>query len=365
MIVYNEELFLRDCLASIRHIADEIVIVDTGSTDSTKTIAEKFGARIFDFPWRGDFAAARNESLKHARGEWVLYIDADERLQPVERSYLESFLAKPDHHAAFTVLFHPHSNYTAYREYRLFRNDPRIRFKGVIHETIVPAIYHVAGEDKLDIGQCDLTIRHLGYDGDQAYKHRRNIPLLKNHLAKDPERIYCWWNLGYALNGVGDTEGADRAWETGINHIRKKKRLEPADSQPYAELIRHRYMKGQNISELLDEAMALFPDQYLLIWLKAMILKDTNQTQEAVRLFKQLVSVDTNDLNGGILAYDVRIFGSLSLEPLAECYYKMGRFKESASFYARVEESEPENIEYKIKRQFVSVRAGYFEDGSP
>lgn len=80
MIVRNEEQTLGPCLASVRDLADEIVIVDTGSTDRTRELARAAGARVFDFPWVDDFAAARNESLRHATGSWILWLDADDRL---------------------------------------------------------------------------------------------------------------------------------------------------------------------------------------------------------------------------------------------------------------------------------------------
>lgn len=80
MIVKNEERFLPGCLESVKGLVDEIVIVDTGSTDGTKKIAESCRAKIIDFKWCDDFSAARNESLRHVTGDWVLYLDADERL---------------------------------------------------------------------------------------------------------------------------------------------------------------------------------------------------------------------------------------------------------------------------------------------
>ena len=77
MIAKNEDADLANCLDSVKDIANEIIIVDTGSTDKTKAIAKKFNAKIFDFKWVDDFSAARNESLKHAAKEWILILDAD------------------------------------------------------------------------------------------------------------------------------------------------------------------------------------------------------------------------------------------------------------------------------------------------
>ena len=81
MITKNEEKFLELCLNSVKSIVDEIIIVDTGSTDKTKEIAKKFNAKIIDFKWIDDFSAAKNESLKHATRDWVLVLDADEVIE--------------------------------------------------------------------------------------------------------------------------------------------------------------------------------------------------------------------------------------------------------------------------------------------
>src|SRR6185369_15137649 len=79
-IVKDETARLAACLESVSGTVDEIVIVDTGSTDDTVELARARGARVVSWAWRDDFAAARNESLRHARGDWVLVLDADERL---------------------------------------------------------------------------------------------------------------------------------------------------------------------------------------------------------------------------------------------------------------------------------------------
>lgn len=354
MIVRDEERFLEGCLNSIRYVVDEIVIVDTGSIDQTKEIAGKFNARIFDFPWRGDFSSARNEALKHCLGEWILYIDADERLRPIEKSQVRCLLS--DHSkVAFTVKFHPYSGYTAYNEYRIFRNDPRIRFNGVIHETMIPSIRAVAAEDHLKIGASNLIIDHIGYDEDQKHKHMRNLPLLRRQLELEPKKVYCWWHLGVVLNGLGDEEGAEEAWKSAIEVIRDKKTVDPADSQPYYDLIRLKYEKGKDVTELIKEAQALFPENYLIMWINGMMLMNKQDFEDAIPLFKYLTSIDATELDGGPLAYDARIFNVLSYEPMATCYYKLGRFKESEIYYALAERFDPDNLEYKTKRMYVAA----------
>ena len=93
MIVRNEERNLPSCLAGVAELVDEIIVVDTGSTDGTKEQAAKWDAKVFDFPWVDDFSAARNESLRHATGDWILWLDADDRLDAINCRRLREVLA--------------------------------------------------------------------------------------------------------------------------------------------------------------------------------------------------------------------------------------------------------------------------------
>src|SRR5258708_28709972 len=88
MMVRNKKRTLPACLASIADVVDEIIVVDTGSTDATKSVAFRHGAKVFDFPWIDHFAAARNESLRHATGPWVFWLDADDRVDEQNRETL-------------------------------------------------------------------------------------------------------------------------------------------------------------------------------------------------------------------------------------------------------------------------------------
>lgn len=354
MIVRNEEKFLGGCLESISGIVDEIVVVDTGSEDRTREIALQHGARVFDFPWNGDFAAARNDALNRCRGEWILYIDADERLGPADKSYVTEILSDKSK-VAYTLLFYPIVGYTAYPEHRIFRNDPRIRFEGVIHESMMGGIRRVAREDGLNVGRSELMIDHLGYEGDLTHKHIRNVPLLKEQIENDPERVYLRWQLGAGLLGLGDESGAEKAWMDAIEIVRKKKTVEHTDSHPYYDMIKLLNNTGRDFSYLLDESLELFPDNYLLIWTKAMKLMHDQKFQDAALLFESLAGTDPKDVDGQFLAYNAGIFGELSYEPLATCYFKLGRLEESGRYYSLALSCDPENKEYRTKHKLVSA----------
>src|SRR6516225_12200315 len=104
LIVRNEVANLPACLQSAADLVDEIIVVDTGSTDRTKEVAARFHARIFDFLWVDSFAAARNESLCHATGQWVFWLDADDRLDEANRARLrELFAALGGESAAYSM----------------------------------------------------------------------------------------------------------------------------------------------------------------------------------------------------------------------------------------------------------------------
>ena len=109
MIAKNEEKHLEECLNSVKELVDEVIIVDTGSTDKTKQIGKKFNAKIYDFKWIDDFSAARNKSLKHATKDWILVLDADEVLDKEALKVIKDELVKNKENDAFLFI---HKNYT-------------------------------------------------------------------------------------------------------------------------------------------------------------------------------------------------------------------------------------------------------------
>ena len=145
MIVKNEEDVLERCLESAAELVDEIIIVDTGSTDRTKEIAARFTGQIYDFPWRDDFAAARNESFSHASMDYCLWLDADDVLLEADRAAFLTLKETLD--PAVSVVMAPYHTgfddsgrvtFSYYRE-RLIKNRAGMRWEGAVHEAVAPA----------------------------------------------------------------------------------------------------------------------------------------------------------------------------------------------------------------------------------
>jgi hypothetical protein len=196
MIVRDEEAMLPGCLESLGPC--ELVVVDTGSRDRTKEIAKAAGARIIDFTWCDDFAKARNFALEHCTGEWVLYVDADERVSGELWAELEKL---PDTAGAAAVLMRnvqAHGHVREARLLRVFRRDDSIRFKFPIHEDVSESVSAYLQRTGKKLVELKGGIEHLGYE--RAYaasrgKRQRDQALLEKHLAADPTNLYSHFKL--------------------------------------------------------------------------------------------------------------------------------------------------------------------------
>ena len=202
MIVKNEEKSLPRCLGSVRGLVDEIVIIDTGSEDNTASIAESLGAKVYHIPWPGDFSAARNESLKKAGGNWILYLDADETLDPNGYPDCIRKVASDSEVTAWSVPIRSYQwESTAYGvtvNIRLFRNLPRLLFENEVHERIEPALARMGAK----IATAPFFIDHYGYRvPPEAMKEKleRNLLLSQKHLERDPQDPYCLYYIGSSL----------------------------------------------------------------------------------------------------------------------------------------------------------------------
>ena len=273
MIVKNEEANLRSCLESVRTLVDEIIVVDTGSTDRTTEIAQSYGAKIHFFPWNDDFSSARNESLKYATGEWILVLDADEVLDVkdhisirqliaakgvdayslVQRTYLKrSACADWISLEAETELARGCHGYITSRLVRLFRNNEHVCFKGRVHEQVeIDLLY----QNKV-IVTTDIPIHHYG-----------NI-LGQNSLRRKQE---LYLRIGY-----------------------DKLKDQPFDHNTLCELGVVHLELGQvkEAEEVLRRAYEISPKNIRTAFNFAVVLYRLNRLQEAGEIYERIIKMD-------------------------------------------------------------------------
>jgi len=222
MIVRNEKRVLAECLESARPFAWEVIVVDTGSTDRTVEIARGCGARVVEMAWPDSFAEARNESLRHATGRWVLWLDADDVLPwATGEALVHAAQQAPENVCGFIVpvqfvdegstLERPVG--TRVDHVKLFRRHPDLRWEGRIHEQILGSLRQVFGPDRCEVarlvhqGGDPALVLHANYDTSvegQAGKRRRDAALLELDLQDRPEHPFLLFNLGMTHHYLGE-----------------------------------------------------------------------------------------------------------------------------------------------------------------
>lgn len=203
MIVKNEEKLLPDCLESIRDWVDEIIIVDTGSTDKTVEIAETYGAKIFHQEWEGNFSKHRNYSLEQATSEWIFIIDADERICTEDVPRLRELINSDQHQIISINVFNVYGDNqeitTFLPSIRLFKRDLNLRYEGIVHNRLSFA-------PDAAVVRANIGLKHLGYDlspDKMKNKFERSKALLEKQLESKPDDAFALFNLAQLLRGVG------------------------------------------------------------------------------------------------------------------------------------------------------------------
>lgn len=213
MIVKNEEDYLPRCLENIKDVVNEIIIVDTGSTDRTVEIAKSYGANVYYFKWNNNFSEARNESLKYATKDWILILDADDELRTEYKENFKLLLnMQLDENA---IYFFETLNYygniiddnciTINLNPRMFKNNRGIHYEGEIHNQLVYS------RNVYDAICNSIKIHHYGYLNESISsknKRNRNITILNEQIKKEPNNKFNYFNLGNEYTALGDVTKA-------------------------------------------------------------------------------------------------------------------------------------------------------------
>lgn len=200
MIVRDEAEMLPAFLASVRGLWDELVAVDTGSADATPDLLAGAGATVLRRPWDDDFAAARNHGLERARGDWVLVLDADERVEPALATEIRGCVRDPRSGAASLLVLNqlPHGHTRSSRILRLFRRSPSIRYRHAIHEDVSEDVATFLARSRLARADLEAPLLHLGYVRERAAakrKKERDVGILQATIARDPSDHYARMKL--------------------------------------------------------------------------------------------------------------------------------------------------------------------------
>lgn len=286
MIVRDEEAFLSRCLESVKGVVDEIIVVDTGSTDGTIAVARRFGAVIKEVPWSSDFSAARNASLELATGDWILMLDADEALVPESAASLPAHLADPSVEGYFIQMRHligsiAQPEVEVSPLFRLWRNRPAYRFAGEIHEQILPSILHA--NPKAKTVYSSLQAVHYGYLREVKVakgKQDRNRLLLEERLARNPQDAFTQFNLGIEYYDRRQFDKAAAAFEAALADARPQDPWRTKLVKAYAATLYER-QAWERLFAFLDEEIRRYPDYTDLYFLTATARAAVGQHREA------------------------------------------------------------------------------------
>ena len=222
VIAKNEESNLPGLLESIAPLGAELVVVDTGSTDATVSIAQSAGAKVVHWAWRGDFAAARNVSLDHATRPWILWMDADDRLPEASIAPLRELVRQPPV-KAFTFLVKNTTNGgttgAEFSQLRMFPNHRRLRFTGAVHEQVYPALTALG----VPFEYLSVVVHHTGYIDKETIRHKqeRNREILRGAVKEPDAGAIQWFQLGSANSDLDDLEEAEACFRKALDFIAK------------------------------------------------------------------------------------------------------------------------------------------------
>lgn len=346
MIVKNEEEHLPRCLENIRNVVDEIIIVDTGSTDRTVEIAKSYGAKVYYFKWNNNFSEARNESLKYATKDWILILDADDELQG---EYKENFKLLLDMQLdENAIYFFETLSYYGDRidnnfiiinlNPRMFKNNCKIHYEGEIHNQLIYS------PNKYDAICNSIKIYHYGYLNksiSSKNKRSRNITILTELIKKEPSNKFNCFNLGNEYTALGDVKQALEYYYKAYENF------DPRSGFSAALLIRI-IISNYNIQEynktldFIDIGIKYYPKFTDLYFYKALVYKELDKPTLQIKALEKCIEL-------GEPPSELKFFyGSGSFKAyyeLGTAYTNLNDYDAAYQYYIEAIKSKPDFID--------------------
>ncbi|MCI8402899.1 MAG: glycosyltransferase [Lachnospiraceae bacterium] len=366
MIVKNEEQKIERALSWGRDVIWERVVVDTGSTDRTVELAEKWGAKVYHFPWIDDFAAARNYALDQAQGDWILTLDADEYPAPGTADKLLPVLAQAEEKRCDGIfgeimeLDEKEQITICGSRIRLYRNTKEIRYRRRIHEQLVRAD---GREMRLADAGRDVVFFHDGY-AEEAYaqkqRSQRNLRLLERELADHPEDYEVMGYLGDEYQSFGETEQAAEWYRRSVDGMPERLAgSDPRSAHTFWSLISI-YLSGgeeQKAEAVYRQAVRLLPEEADFDYQMGCHCVSAGRWKEGLAYLAQglgkLERYKTANSSMKISADLENVYGNLAL-----CYLRCGQLQQAVQTSVALLKVKP----YDMKVLYILL-AAFYQDG--
>lgn len=351
IIAKNEAHNLPRALSSVASIANEIIVVDTGSTDGTLDIARAQGARVEQFVWVDDFSAAHNYANSLATCEWLLMLDADEEFLETSREALMACLTDPQA-LGYLVLRQDLvdaqrlDHYTEMWQLRLLRNRPDLKVKGRFHHQLDPAVSATAAAEGLAIRESTVRLRHYGYlPGTQQAKLERAARLLALELQDRPDQFYYLVELGLTQLDLGEAQGVPHLAQAAQQVVNDARVLDEHGG-PLAMLLE--YVLGcpelpadfpLSRAAALRLAVTRYPNAPPLVWQVAADCHRRGQFTECARLLEHLLKLSETHSYDHRVSFNPAILGDDARLNLGVCLLRMGQVKRAEQLFRRLRDS--------------------------
>jgi len=345
MIVRDNADTIEACLESIKPWVDEMVVVDTGSRDSTPELVRRCGASLYRFPWCDDFSAARNESFKCARGEWIFWMDSDDTIDANNGRKLRELADGASDPSIMGYVMQVHcpaaganggTDVTVVDHVKLVRNRPDLRFEGRIHEQILSAIRRAGGE----VAFTDLFVVHSGADLSPEGRRRkleRDFRLLQLDIEARPNHPFVLFNLGMTHADAGEHRHAIEALRASVrashpteSHVRKA----------YALLVGSCSQLGLHDEawQECQEGRRLYPDDAELLFREGVLHQRFGRLGDAERAYRRILEQPKQSC---FLSIDHGIQGFKTRHNLALVYEDLNDLASAEEQWRKTVEQEP------------------------
>ena len=320
MIVRDEEARIRDCIESVRPFVNQIIVVDTGSTDRTVEILHELGVTVIEHPWEDSFSAARNVSLQYATGRNILWLDADDTVEWASgMKILEAAAEAPSHITAFIIPVRftddGPAGGTQVDHIKLIRRFPGLRFELRIREQVLPSIREHGGQ----IVRLDARVMHTNYDTSEEGQRKKRIRdkrLLALDLEENPNHPFVLFNVGMTAFYLGEFPEAIHYLQASIDasdstesHLRKAYALLVAAKQHLDDI--------SGALTDLNAGLKVFPDDPELQFRRGLLKSAVGDLAAACDAYEAVLRVN---INGHLSSIDTGILSFKTQHNLASVY---------------------------------------------